>query len=158
MKIGVPTKSIVYKLSRDISFSSFPGAKKAQTIPSSITLTLTPNKILSHSLTYPTCCPLVRFSHIASKMLRATGHARMVIAYQRLDREIPCRGERLDNMVDYVTNSVFCSYIVCFNGCGDTTDDYNFAGRRFYPVSCGLIREFSMKKYVESCLPPLIGL
>ena len=27
---------------------------------------------------YPTCCPLVRFSHIASKMLRATGHARMV--------------------------------------------------------------------------------
>ena len=24
---------------------------------------------------YPTCCPLVRFSHIASKMLRA-GHAR----------------------------------------------------------------------------------
>ena len=27
---------------------------------------------------YPTCCPLVRFSHI-SKMLRATGHARMVM-------------------------------------------------------------------------------
>ena len=31
---------------------------------------------------YPTCCPLVRFPHIApegaSKMLRATGHARMV--------------------------------------------------------------------------------
>ena len=29
---------------------------------------------------YPTCCPLVRFSHTkgASKMLRATGHARMV--------------------------------------------------------------------------------
>ena len=30
---------------------------------------------------YPTCCPLVRFSPKgASKMLRATGHARMVKA------------------------------------------------------------------------------
>ena len=27
---------------------------------------------------YPTCCPLVRFPKGASKMLRATGHARMV--------------------------------------------------------------------------------
>ena len=38
-------------------------------------------------LAYPTCCPLVRFSHIAkgaSKMLRATGHARMVTFWPAL--------------------------------------------------------------------------
>ena len=36
---------------------------------------------------YPTCCPLVRFPHMlpkgASKMLRATGHARMVTCASR---------------------------------------------------------------------------
>ena len=32
---------------------------------------------------YPTCCPLVRFPKGASKMLRATGHARMVTGAAR---------------------------------------------------------------------------
>ena len=39
---------------------------------------------------YPTCCPLIRFSHIpkrASKMLRATGHARMVTRCARPARQ-----------------------------------------------------------------------
>ena len=48
-------------------------------------LTLRPMAILISvrwQLRYPTCCPLVRFSHKgASKMLRVTGHARMVSSF-----------------------------------------------------------------------------
>ena len=37
-----------------------------------------PSRCEVRSPVYPTCCPLVRFPKGASKMLRATGHARMV--------------------------------------------------------------------------------
>ena len=61
-------------------------------------------------LNYPTCCPLVRFSHIApkgaSKMLRATGHARMVsiqraraLCYAKA--YLPCRINQTANWLSF---------------------------------------------------------
>ena len=44
----------------------------------------TVNVISNYVDTYPTCCPLVRFSQGASKMLRATGHARMVMLTRKI--------------------------------------------------------------------------
>ena len=62
---------------------------------------------------YPTCCPLVRFSHIgegASKMLRATGHASMVKAQRKFEtqKKFETRIARQVSCIDLFLAELIC--------------------------------------------------